>query len=265
MLCLNFFFPVPNLKTVVGLEDSSKFAQRCVYFNLFFLLLSSCFLLLFWRVSSSAVVAALVCRHAFGKVCGFKYPQYFAEQKADGCGTNPCLVVVAPFVLKDTSHEDFYWTFFYLNPLCPYILLMSISELLSLYYEGLDEEKRQGCECLLFFSKLQTVLWLSLVIVACALLRLSGFGMTKWFKSGSRRRFFHIQWQIQKMREIPHVPSLQRFSRLWLPFGAKQRKLWREPSLAKFWLLDWRLNPLRARLKNASIVPSKDQKTIGKT
>lgn len=52
------------------------------------------------------------------------------------CGKNPVLAVVAPFVLQGNAVEVFYRAFNSLNPGSPYILLYSMSELLSLYYDA---------------------------------------------------------------------------------------------------------------------------------
>ena len=63
--------------------------------------------------------------------------QYFQESIEDGVGRNPCLVVVAPFVLQgDAVVTSFYRAFHRLNPLAPYVLLWSSSELLSTFYFG---------------------------------------------------------------------------------------------------------------------------------
>jgi hypothetical protein len=79
----------------------------------------------------NAIVAALLFRHVQMEPGSI---DYFGEEKKANRGGRPALLVAAPVALRSSS--AFYESLHNLIPMCPYVLMVSVSEVLSGYYEA---------------------------------------------------------------------------------------------------------------------------------
>ncbi len=81
----------------------------------------------------NAIVAALLFRHLQMEQGTI---DYFQEEKKAKRGSRPALLVATPIALR--SSHAFYQSLHFVVPMCPYVLMVSISEVLAVYYDAPD-------------------------------------------------------------------------------------------------------------------------------
>lgn len=80
----------------------------------------------------NAVAAAIVCRHSIAVRDG-KFPDDDRKEAKDKIGNVPVMLVAAPVAVR-YSRDAFYSSLHELIPMCPYVVMISISEVLAHFF-----------------------------------------------------------------------------------------------------------------------------------